>query len=57
MLYEVITDAGLVLFFLMLYLYLYQRYQKASFFLLPLLILVDDSFMLLYLGMTSYNFV
>jgi len=49
-----VDDAGLVLFFLMLYLYLYQRYQKASFFLLPLLILVDDSFMLLYLGMTFY---
>ncbi len=49
-----VDDAGLVLFFLMLYLYMYQRYQQVSFFLLPLLMLVDESFMLLYLGMTFY---
>lgn len=51
-----VNSAGIVLFFLMLYIYMYQRCYKASYLLLPLLFLVDESFMFLYVGIALYAF-
>lgn len=51
-----VDDAGLVLFFVMLYAFLVQRYKKFSYFLLPLLMFIDESFMFLYMGVSFYAY-
>jgi len=51
-----VDDAGLVLFFVMLYVFLIQRYKSFSYLLLPLLMFVDESFMFLYMGISFYAY-
>ncbi len=48
--------AGIVLFFLMFYLFLQQRIKKASYPFLGLLIFVDSSFSLLFLAQILYGY-
>ena len=51
-----VDDAGIVLFFLMFYLFLQQRMQQVSYLLLVLLVLVDNSFMFLFLAQIFYGY-
>ncbi len=49
-----VDEAGIVLFMLLLYLVLIQRYETLSYVILPILGMIDSSFMFLYLGHALY---
>ena len=51
-----VDDAGLVLFFVLLYIFLVQRYKKFSYLLLVFLMFIDESFMFLYMGVSFYAY-
>jgi len=51
-----VDDAGLILFFTLLYIFLQQHYNKLSYVLLPFLMLINSSFMFLYLGLIFYAY-
>ncbi|MEA3523685.1 MAG: hypothetical protein U9R50_12025 [Campylobacterota bacterium] len=51
-----VDDAGLILFFVLLYIFLAQRYYTFSYILLPLLIVVNEGFMFLYMGVAFYAY-
>jgi len=51
-----VDNAGLILFFVMLYSYLHQRCYKLSYILFPFLMLVDSSFMFLYFASALYAY-
>lgn len=51
-----VDNAGLILFFVMLYSYLHQRCYKLSYVLFPFLMLVDSSFMFLYFASALYAY-
>jgi 4-amino-4-deoxy-L-arabinose transferase-like glycosyltransferase len=51
-----VDDAGLILFFVMLYVYLHQRCYKLAYGVFPFLMLVDASFMFLYFASALYAY-
>lgn len=51
-----VDDAGVILFFAMLYIYLQQRCYKLAYLLLPLLMVIHPSFMFLYLALTLFAY-
>ncbi len=51
-----VDDAGLILFFIMLYIFLTQRFHKLSYVLLPILLFIDEGFMFLYIGVSLYAY-
>jgi hypothetical protein len=51
-----VDDAGLILFFVLLYIYLKQHYKNLAYSLLPFLMLIHSSFMFLYLGLAFFAY-
>jgi hypothetical protein len=51
-----VDDAGIILFFVMFYIFLTQRYHQLSYILLPLLMFIDEGFMFLYMGVSFFAY-